>query len=76
MNKWYRLWLVSSGTNSLDGKPVEEQRVYVAQWKYETTFYGGWRTYANSRGTWDEAYAALEQHANPAALAVRFVGTF
>jgi hypothetical protein len=36
-----------------------------------------WTFYADGiKHTWEDAYAVLEQHANPAALVVRFVGTF
>lgn len=38
-----------------------------------------WHTYVESFSkahTWEEAYTLLEKHANPAVLAVRFVGTF
>ena len=49
--------------------------LYVAQYKRNNSW--AWKSYANGeKSTWEEAYKVLEQHANPAQLQVKFVGTF
>ena len=49
--------------------------IYSAQ--YKRSEHGKWFLYSDAfLDTWEAAYKVLEQHANPAALAVKFVGTF
>jgi hypothetical protein len=46
--------------------------------QYKRGVNGEWQYYRNEapQDSWEKAYAILEKHATPAALAVHFVGTF
>ncbi len=81
MNKWYRILKIGQGTVRTDAVIESKQCGYVAQWKPAKSNPlnirdSMWHTYAGKPGTWDEAWAVLEKRANPADLAVNFVGTF
>lgn len=47
---------------------------YIAQYKENCG--DCWHTFLGDADTWEGAYDILCEHATPAALAVRFVGTF
>lgn len=71
-NMWYRIVRWQRQTMK-DGQWVE-QAIYHAEWRRGV--YGRWHLYYDgTRDTWEGAYAVLKQHATPAVLAVRFVGT-
>ncbi len=82
MNKWYCIRKVGQGTVRTDEVIESKQCGYVAQWKAGKSNPLNirdhiWTTYSDSKpGTWDEAWAVLEKHANQMELADNFVGTF
>ncbi len=79
--KWYCIRKVGQGVVRTDEVIEQKKCGYMAQWSLsrpgQRTSEAAWHTFNDSTpGTWDEAWAVLEKHANQMELADNFVGTF